>query len=237
MYLFGSKLMKKYFPDFREPNDIDWVTNDKSELKESTRSVEYYYIPNSPDREMTPDEIYTLKVSHAIYSIHWRKTMSDIRFLQIKGCKIIPEMLKDLRKHWVNVHGKQHRTDFEVKPGVFFKDRLKRKIDHDELHRLLNDSPTYLKFIDNGVKPNPDKFKKLSEEDKKELLFEEAFVIALERFSNNMDRLAYNKSQEVLVTRLHPIWLSDFIIDNWSKWFWNCTNSKFYEKYKTIKNN
>ena len=38
MYLFGSNLIKKYFPDFREPNDIDWVTNDKSELLESSPS-------------------------------------------------------------------------------------------------------------------------------------------------------------------------------------------------------
>ncbi len=36
MHLFGSKL-KKHFPDFRNPNDIDWVTNDKSKLKPYTK--------------------------------------------------------------------------------------------------------------------------------------------------------------------------------------------------------
>ena len=237
MYLFGSKLIKKYFPDFREPNDTDWVTNDKSELKTSTKEEEYYYIPNSPDREMTPDEIYTLKVSHAIYDIHWKKTMSDIRFLQLKGCKIIPEMLKELREYWVEVHGEQHRTDFEVKPGAFFEDRVKRKLNHDDLHKMLNPSPTYLKMIINDVNPDMDKFSRLSDDDKMELLFEEAFVIAIERFSNNLDRLAYNKSQQSLVTRLHPVWLADFVIENWSKWYWNPSNSKFYDKYTTIKNN
>ena len=45
MYLFGSHLIKKYFNDFRVPNDIDWVTNDISELKKSTKDEEYYFIP------------------------------------------------------------------------------------------------------------------------------------------------------------------------------------------------
>lgn len=236
MYLFGSRLIKQYFSDFREPNDTDWVTNDKSELKTSTRQEEYYYIPNSPDREMTPDELYTVKVSHAIYDIHWRKTMSDIRFLQMKGCKVIPEMLKELREYWVEVHGEQHRTDFEVEPGDFFEDRVQRKINHDDLHKLLNPNPTYQKMIVDGVTPDPYKFSQLSEQDKKELMYEEAFVLAIERFSNNPNKLAYNKAQQALVTRLHPVWLADFVIENWSKWYWNSANSKFYNKYLTIKN-
>lgn len=235
MYLFGSKLIKQYFSDFREPNDIDWVTNDKSELKTSTPQEEYYYIPNSPDREMTPDELYTVKVSHAIYDIHWRKTMSDIRFLQMKGCKVIPEMLKELREYWVEVHGEQHRTDFEVEDGEFFEDRVQRKVNHDDLHKVLNSTPTYQKIVD-GVTPDPGKFNQLSEQDKKELMYEEAFVLAIERFSNNPNKLAYNKAQQALVTRLHPVWLADFVIENWSKWYWNSTNSKFYNKYLTIKN-
>lgn len=109
MYQFGSRLIKKYFPDFREPNDIDWVTNDISEIRNNLEELfrnkkEYYFIPCTPNREMTPDEIYTLKVSHAIYDIKWEKTMSDIRFLQIKGCKIITSFLRELRKYWISVH-------------------------------------------------------------------------------------------------------------------------------------
>jgi hypothetical protein len=237
MHLFGSHLIKKYFSDFREPNDIDWVTNDKSKLKDSSKEEEFYYIPFSPNREMTPDEIYTVKVSHAIYDTHWKKTMSDIRFLQIKGCKVIPELLKDLRSHWEEVHGVQHRTDFEVKPGDFFEDRVRRKINHDDLHKMINPTPTYLKMIINDVNPSPELFFNLNEEDKKEVLFEESFVIALERFSNSPNNLAYNKAQQNLVTRLHPVWLADFVIENWSKWYWLPSKSKFYNNYVTIKNN
>jgi hypothetical protein len=237
MYLFGSKLIKKYFSDFREPNDTDWVTNDKSKLKPSKiGKEEYYYIPFSPNREMTADEIYTVKVSHAIYDIHWKKTMSDIRFLQIKGCKILPDLLKDLRLHWESVHGLQKRVDFEVEPGNFFEDRVRRKVNHDELHQMINQTPTYLKMIQNGVNPNPTKYHKLTEDEKREVLFEESFVIAIERFSKANDRMAYHIAQQSLVTRLHPVWLADEVIKNWNKWYWNPQNSKFYNKYKEIKN-
>ena len=186
---------------------------------------------------MTPDEIYTVKVSHAIYDIHWKKTMSDIRFLQIKGCKVIPDFLTRLREYWVTIHGDQKRTDFEVKPGKFFEDKVRRKINHDEMHQLLNPNPTYKKII-NGeeVTPIPKKFLSLCDNDKKELMFEEAFVIAIERFSNRPDKVAYHFSQQALVTRLHPVWLADFIILNWNKHYWIPTNSSFYKKYVTIKN-
>jgi hypothetical protein len=226
------------FSDFREPKDIDWVTNDVTKLKKSIiGKEEYYFIPNTPDREMTADEIYTIKVSHAIYDINWKKTMSDIRFLQMKGCKLIPEFLTQLRSYWETVHGVQHRTDFEVKPGQFFDDRVKRKLNHDDLHKMLNPVPTYLKMIVNDVNPSPDKFlNDLTDDERKEVLYEEAFVIAMERLGHLPTRAAYNSAQQSLVTKLHPVWLADFIIEHWNDYYWNATNSKFYEQYKTIKN-
>lgn len=236
MYIFGSKLIKKIFPDFREPNDEDWVTNIESEMKESIiGKKEYYYIPFTPDREMTADEIYTVKVSHAIYDIKWQKTMTDIRFLQIKGCQVIPEFLTKLREFWIKVHGVQKRVDFDIESDKLFKDNVKREIPHDDLHLMLNPNPTYLKMVD-GIKPNKEKFTILAEEEKKELLFEESFVIAIERFASS-DRLSYKKAQQILVTRLHPIWLADFIILNWNKWYWIPTNSKFYNNFLKINNN
>lgn len=236
MYIFGSKLIKKLFSDFREPNDEDWVTNDESKMKNSIiGKEEYYYIPFSPDREMNANEIYTVKVSHAIYDIHWRKTMSDIRFLQLKGCEVIPELLIKLREFWVTIHGAQKRVDFEIEAGKFFDDKVRRKINHDDLHKMLNPNPTYLKMIVNDVNPDIEKFTNLAEIDKKELLFEEAFVISLERFNNQPHRLSYNKAQQNLVTRLHPVWLADFIILNWNKWYWNPVVSKFWNNYVTLK--
>lgn len=237
MYIFGSSLIKKHFNDFREPNDLDFVTNDPSKvLKSKIGEREYYYIPSSPNREMTPDEIYTLKVSHAIYDIHWKKTMSDIRFLQLKGCNIIQSYLNDLREYWKEVHGEQVRTDFEINPGDFFEDKVRRKINHDDLHKMLNPSPTYLKMINSGVTPDKEKYFNLLESERKELLYEEAFVIAIERFFTQNDRMAYQNSQKSLITRLHPVWLADQVIENWNKWYWNPQFSKYYNNYKFIKN-
>jgi len=238
MYLFGSSLIKKLFSDFREPRDIDWITNDPSQMKKSLiGKEEFYCIPFTPSREMTPNEIYTVKVSHAIYDIHWKKTMSDIRFLQIKGCKIIPSFLSELRDHWNKVHGEQKRTNFDVLPGDFFEDRVRRKINHDDLHTMINPNPTYKNMIDDGVTPNMDKFLSLSEDDQKEVLFEEAFVISLERFQGSPNRAAYQLAQQSLVTRLHPVWISDIVIRNWNKYYWDATRSKFYDNYINLKNN
>lgn len=235
MYLFGSSLIKKLFPDFREARDIDWITNDPSQIKNSIiGEEEFYCIPFTPSREMTSDEIYTVKVSHAIYDIHWKKTMSDIRFLQIKGCKVIPSLLSELREHWVKIHGEQKRTNFEVDPGEFFDDRVDRRFHHDDLHKMINPSPTYLKMID-GVTPNPYKFSSLSDDDRKEVLFEEAFVISIERFQSTPSRSSYQMAQQLLVTKLHPVWISDIIIKNWNNFYWNCSNSKFYNNYNNLK--
>ena len=233
MYLFGSQLIKKLFPDFRNPNDTDWVTNDPSKLKQSTKEVEYYYIPHTPNREMTADEIYTLKVSHAIYDIKWSKTMADIRFLQAKGCSLDTCLLKKFREHWNIVHkSKNKRTNFKVAEENFFKDNVKRQIPHDELHLILNPQPAY-KLIVDGVEPIEEKFDALNKTLKADVCLEEAYVLAIERYCDRMPyRQAYFHAQQDLVTRLHPVWLADYVIKNWNNKFWTIKNNNYYETYK-----
>ncbi len=233
MYLFGSQLIKKLFPDFRTPNDMDWVTNDNTVvLPTSTKDVEYYCIPCTPNREMTANEIYTLKFSHAIYDIKWAKTMTDIRFLQIKGCVLDKEFLKELRQHWAIVHkNKSKRTDFSVAEETFFEDNVKRAIPHDDLHLIFNPQPAY-KLIVNGVEPIEEKFNSLNTNLKKAVCLEEAYVLATERYCDRSPyRQAYHKAQQDLVTRLHPIWLADYVIENWNNEFW-ITKNNYYEIYK-----
>ncbi len=240
MIKFGSVLIKSMFPDFRKPNDIDWIVFNKSEsrsIRHDNGSIEeFHYLPLAPrDREMNADEIYTLKVSHAIRDIHWAKTMSDIRFLQMKNCQIVPGFLFDLREFWNEFHGKNKRGSFDVKTKEdFFKDNVKRKISHDGLHCLLNSAPSYLKIVDpeNGVTPLEDKFLDLTKQEKINVAFEEALVIGLERYRNYPERKAYHFAQRDLVTRLHPMWLADFVIENWNSVFWNAGNATFlFEKY------
>ncbi len=244
MFIYGSQLVKKIFPDFRNPKDTDFVTNDINEYQSRISKLglngfgeksELHWIPCSPSREMTADELYTLKVSHAIYDIHWQKTMSDIRFFQMKGCQIIPEFLSELRKHWEVIHTNRKRCDFDTEEEMFFKDAVKRKIPHDDLHKIINLNPSYQLIVD-GVKPNRDKFHSLSVVDKNNICFEEAYVIAIERFYDKLPfRIAYNKSQQALVTRLHPIWLADWVILNWKDFFWT-PKINYYEIYETAIN-
>lgn len=239
-YLVGSTLLKKYFSDYRNPNDTDWVVFDKEHCKQSiVGKEEFHYLPVSPRREMTPNELYTLKVSHAIYDVHWEKTMSDIRFMQMKGLSLDKEFLKTLREFWANdVHKNKQRTNFKVKD--LFDDKVVRKIPHDDLHLMLNPPvPTYLKMIigneEGGVEPNEEKFNQLSVEEKDNCLFEEAFVISLERFTQLLPRIAYSTAQKALVTRLHPVWLADYVIENWNRTFWNAGGSMFFKKYLELR--
>jgi hypothetical protein len=185
-------------------------------------------------RELTADEIYTVKLSHALRNIHWAKTMSDINFLQLKKCKKIDSLYIELKDYWNQIHGIQQRTNFEVED--LFNDKVIREINHDQLHELLNPNPTYKKYVDNGQIPNINKFYNLlTTEEQKEVSFEEAFVIALERYKNKFPmRKAYHQAQNDLVTRLDPEWLAEYVIDNWNSTFYKLENSKYQEKYKEL---
>lgn len=237
MFLFGSTLTKKLFPDFRDPQDVDWVVFDKEKVQDSIQGkVEYHYLPCSPKREMTADELYTLKVSHAIRDIHWSKTMKDIRFFQIKRCNIIPSFLNELRSFWDETKGTQKRTDFNVEPSKFFSDNIKRTIPHDDLHKLLVNPPSYLKILREGsFAPHQDLFYSLKPEEQNDIIFEETFVIALERMSKFEALKAYHLAQRALVTRMHPVWVADEVILNWNKTFWSAKNSHLYPQYKKLR--
>lgn len=113
----GSQLVKKLFNDFREPRDIDWVTNDITKLRPHTgKGEEFYYVRPTPDREMTADEIYTYKISHMVYRYGWSKVYDDVMFLRSKGCKVIPGYLKELRDFWLeNRVGLELATEEQMK--------------------------------------------------------------------------------------------------------------------------
>jgi hypothetical protein len=179
---------------------------------------------------MTADELYTLKFSHAIYDIHWQKTMSDIRFFQLRGCKIVPDFLMQLRNHWYTKHINK-RCNFEKEEKGFFKDNVSRQIPHDDLHKIFNQIPSYTHVVE-GVKPIKEKFDSISQVIKDNICWEEAFVISIERYYDKLPfRTAYNKAQQDLITRLHPIWLADYVIENWSQTFWTVKNN-YYDIYE-----
>jgi hypothetical protein len=220
IHLFGSSLIKHYFSDFRNPRDVDFVTNSYKEVEafSTNENEEIYCIPFLPDRMLTSHEIYTVKVSHAIYDINWKKHISDIRFLQLKHQKIDLKLLNDLREFWLTIHTakKYTRVDFNIPAEDFFKDNVQRKIPHDELHLLIKNPPAYFEIAE-GIIPIESKFN--DSRNKDAIVLEEAYVIGLERFNHTNYRDAYINAQQALVTRLHPIFIADYVIENWHRFY------------------
>lgn len=232
MYNFGSTIIKKHFDEFRQPNDRDLITNSIDEFRKYKKKAneEVYYIPFSPNREMTPHEIYTVKVSHAIYDINWSKTMSDIRFLQMKGCRLYRPLFDQLREFWKIKHNNK-RQNFNMDQTEFFNDNVKRKLPHDKLHEIFNPEPSYKKIV-NGVKPDKKLFDQLSYNEKRDICNEEAYVVACERFIDKYPMaVSYHMAQKLLVTKLHPEFIADFVINNWKNDFWT-PKINYHEIYK-----
>ena len=241
MYLFGSGLLSKYFDDYRQPNDIDYVTNDFDEYllqkEKKIKGVEFYYIPMSPSRIMTPDELYTLKVSHAIYDIKWKKTMSDIRFMKLKGCKIDYQLFEQLRDYWYKIHidKKYARFDFDsILNGTLFNDNIVRRFNHDVLHKMISIEPLYKKFVVGDI-PNEQMFMNLAYHEQLGVCFEETYVIALERYTHLGVYASFIEAARSLVTRMHPVWLAQWTVENWDM-LYNASLGEKFNKFKILIN-
>lgn len=224
MILIGSKAIRFWFNDFpREPKDTDYVV-DEIPLQKQPK-VEYYKIPRLLSYDgglpLGPNEMFTLKCSHIFWDIKWDKTFYDIIFLQSNKCKIQNDLFYDLYSFWETIHGKNKRPNFDVPNEIFFKDKVNRKFNHDNLHKIINPFPLFekIKLDNNKAEIDEDSFyKNLSFEEQIQMIQEEAYVIALERFlipkiiPNHV--AAYNKALKALITRLSPIWLVIFILNN-----------------------
>lgn len=68
------------------------------------------------------------------------------------------------------------------KDSFFNKYDIERHIDHDKLHYFLNKTPVFLKTLKDSVTVSEDLFLKLTLEEKRRLIWEESFILALERF-------------------------------------------------------
>ena len=227
--IFGSTAVKHWHSDFREPSDLDIISEEKVMSKE----VQHYWIPefqalldsNKDDRFLDADLILTNKCAHANWAIHWEKTMFDISFLKSKGHKINIPIYKKLVRGWKKIHGKEAATLKGKTADQFFDDAVKRKYVHDDLHKWLAyyDRPLYER-----IQPDPstvecaeDLFEKLSHEDKIKMAKEEIFVTALERFIipglNYGPGRAYNASLKKFVTTMSSGFMSRFLIENFDQ--------------------
>lgn len=224
--IIGSTAIKYWFPDFnREPKDLDIVTEGKSiilemdyprveKLKNPVLS-EYY---KGTNKYLPPDLLYTLKISHAIgWDINWDKHVWDITFLKDKGCKLDRELFEKLYNYWVELHGRNKRSDLEMTAEDFFDNAVNCPYPHDDLHLLLNAYPTYNKILKEGaeVEVCKEKFDKLSFEDKCNLVYEEVELMSWERWPRQYYKRAYKWMLKKFILNHAPLWEAVFILENY----------------------
>lgn len=185
--LIGSKAAKVWYPDFREPKDEDHFSPDP-DLSGDNFWHENFPADWAEDFVATPEELYTIKVSHAPWALQngsWEKHMQDVLFFQRKGVEFSQEMYDILRPVWLDVHGKK-RVNLNMTKDDFFDDAVDRKYDHDSLHDSVayGDVPMYTRILKDGsdVLVDNDKFWAMSQEDKLKTVREEVYATALERW-------------------------------------------------------
>tara|TARA_R110002020_G_scaffold123630_1_gene280355 strand:+ start:1220 stop:2005 length:786 start_codon:yes stop_codon:yes gene_type:complete len=249
--LVGSRAAKLWFDDYREPNDTDWICDERVK---SSRAEEFHYHQDNPGVMWiidthhlgvpNPDVLYTLKLSHCFWNIHWQKTMFDVGFFQSKNAKLMPELFNLLYTGWEAIHGSK-RVNLNQNSSDFFNEYVDRKYVHDDLHNAIAyyEEPLYTKInkSNSEVSVSEELFNKLSFEDKLKVCREEIYVIALERYLiprefHMSKKVAYIAACKLILTRLTKGWFPKFIAENWIQ-LSKLDNHDFVGKFKNAKTN
>lgn len=233
--LIGSKAAEHWFSDWhRKTKDTDFVCKNapKKMERENDQVIEYHFsdafqwLLENDGEIASPNSLYTIKVSHSFWDVHWQKTMNDISFFQEKGCEIIPEFHELLYQDWLKIHNSKERINFEKPNSEFFTKAVDRAIHHDILHEIIvsPNEPIYkcLKYDKDMAKIEEELFNKLSFEDKCKVCLEETYVIALERFlipSNffSSQQSAFYKAAKKVIVDLNKGFVPYFFVTNWNK--------------------
>lgn len=192
--VIGSTALHRMFPSLvREPKDLDLFCDFASKEPRDNPGQDIFWddrlhgwFGKTEQRDATPDELYTIKVSHSqwdIKGVNWGKHMMDILFLKSLGAKLIPELHDILYKIWIDKHGPKKMTFSESEE--FFDDAVVRRYDHDSLHESVayGDHALYIDYLLPGRSVAMDMAKVwASDHDTLVKLFrEEIYATALER--------------------------------------------------------
>lgn len=226
--LVGSQAARIHFPDFRPAKDTDYLVDcdvEKQkgvENKNITGKPGYAHIFNSNTSLATPEQLYTMKLGHCFWNVHWSKTMGDIRWFQKKGVKHDESLLKMLIADNTIIHGPK-RARLNKSNEEFFTDKVQRKYVHDDLHRQVAyyDEPMFEKIKKDRTKAMVSKemFDNLDFGDKIKTCREEICVTALERCvipGLLSPTHGYRKAICLLMTSMTKGWFPLFIALNWT---------------------
>lgn len=245
--LIGRRALSKYF-ETRQTSDWDIIISNadglnSEELREKKEGIkakfsipdderlEVHQLPNniydrlaqlSENSIVNPVGLYSIKLSHSFWDIHWNKTAFDISFFQKNGVNYNPTLFNLLYKFWLVKHG-QKRANLNKTNEEFFKDAVKRRYIHDDIHKAVAyyEKPLYERIkhdTDLALTSRP-LFDKLDHIDKIRLCREEIHVTALERFLIPKDfhfnvKVAYRAAIKNLVTSMTKGYFPFFIMQN-----------------------
>lgn len=223
MLVIGSTAIKHYYPDFtREPKDLDYAVDESCKL-ESRRGLEYLYNPiilkYQKDGYLEPSLLLTLKMSHMFWDNQWKKHMYDIQFLFDKDLDYHPTLLEELIEHWMKTKDKVHRSFLATTKEDFFTNAVNEDVDeHDHLHTLINPVPMFTRILKDGaeVELDENKWNNLSHKDKLEVVREETYVMAYERYNGRMHYvMAYIRQLKDNIIKHFPRYIAIFAIINY----------------------
>lgn len=223
----GSKAIKYWLPEFREPKDIDVVATELCYLTWDTIVLPQEIINLIPcvNHHATLDAVYTIKMSHLAWDIKWNKHKQDCLYLKSKGCELIQPLYEMLIEYWPKVHGNKPYLSLYQKKDDFFNDHVPYVYEHDYLHELVAhpNQPIYNMCLKDGesVAIDKEKFFNMAKEQQLRMFKEEVVVIAAERWLINPKvsgkytwMEAYNLALHKTITQLTKGWASCFMIEN-----------------------
>lgn len=226
--------MNHWWPTSRpSKGDLDVMTEvNLMSSKPSAFNIESHWTPvsqemidfNIDQNFLDPDLLLTLKISHAQWDIHWEKTILDVDFMIKNGAQVHQEFHDRLVQHWATIHYNK-KISMDKSNEEFFTDAVHRKIDHDELHKLVafNEVPMHekIRLDPNSPLCNKNLFEGLSQIEREQCAAEEIMVIALERYipdsRNSSVRIGLSKARKQLVTRMTKGWFCQFLVENGTK--------------------
>jgi hypothetical protein len=188
--LIGSQAMRIAFPDSREPKD--WDYHSPKPIRPELLLGDCF-----DDERLgawpwgaiaTPDELYTLKISHSFWEINgsreWNKHAADIVFLSRKGAQFLRPLYDIVLPIWKERYARK-LTSLNQNKEAFFADAVDRKYDHDSIHRSIayGERPLYESVLKEGsdVAVDNSKFWAMDFETQLKLVREEIYTTALER--------------------------------------------------------
>jgi hypothetical protein len=192
--LIGSQAMAFLFDDARAPGR-DWDFHSESPVYKSEWDTNRWDVFSDPRLAewpwgpiASPDELYTLKISHSFWEINgpreWDKHAADIVFLERKGAKFLRPLFDIVLPIWRERY-KPKPTNLNQGKDKFFADAVKRKYDHDSVHRTVAyyDRPLYEFILKQGsdVAVDASKFWVMDHATQIQLCREEVYATALER--------------------------------------------------------